>query len=99
LPTIDGSGRVAALEIMLPDDAIRNLIRQGKVEQIYSYMQTGSRTGMQTMEQSLADLVVRRIVAPDEAIARSSRRDELVALLQRLGAPLADGRAEGLRVA
>jgi len=101
LPTLDGRGRVAALEILLPDDAIRNLIRQGKVEQIYSYMQTGSRAGMQTMEQSLADLVTRRIVAPDEAIGRSSRRDELVSLLQRLGAPLADGRADskGLRLA
>jgi twitching motility protein PilT len=94
LPTLDGHGRVPALEILLPDDAIRNLIRQGKVAQIYSYMQTGSRVGMQTMEQALADLTVRRIVAPDEAIARSSRRDELVSLLQRLGAPLADGRGE-----
>ena len=60
LPTTDGQGRVAALEILIPDDAIRNLIRQGKVEQIYSYMQTGSRSGMQTMEQSLADLVATR---------------------------------------
>src|SRR5436309_452151 len=67
LPTADGRGRVPALEILLPDDAIRNLIRQGKVEQIYSYMQTGSRAGMQTMEQALADLVSRRAVAPDEA--------------------------------
>ena len=44
VPTADGQGRVAALEILMPDDAIRNLIRQAKVEQIYSYMQTGSRT-------------------------------------------------------
>jgi twitching motility protein PilT len=100
LPTLDGRGRVPALEILLPDDAIRNLIRQSKVEQIYSYMQTGSRAGMLTMEQSLADLVLRRIVAPDEAVARSSRRSELVSLLQRLGAPLADGRTDaGLRLA
>jgi twitching motility protein PilT len=88
LPTADAQGRVAALEILLPDDAIRNLIRQGKIAQIYSYMQTGSRSGMQTMEQSLADLVSRRVVEPDEAIARSSRRDELVGLLQRMEAPL-----------
>jgi twitching motility protein PilT len=100
LPTLDGRGRVPSLEILLPDDAIRNLIRQSKVEQIYSYMQTGSRSGMQTMEQSLADLVMRRIVAPDEAIARSSRRQELVSLLQRLGAPLADSRPDAaLRLA
>jgi twitching motility protein PilT len=95
LPTADGRGRVPALEIMLPDDAIRNLIRQGKIEQIYSYMQTGSRSGMQTMEQSLAELVSRRIVAPSEAIGRSSRRDELVSLLQRMGAPLGDNNAQG----
>jgi twitching motility protein PilT len=100
LPTADGQSRVAALEILLPDDAIRNLIRQAKVAQIYSYMQTGSRSGMQTMEQSLAGLVQRRIVDPSEAIARSSRRDELVELLQRAGAPLATSMAGGgLRLA
>jgi twitching motility protein PilT len=49
LPTADGRGRVAALEILIPDDAVRNLIRQGKVEQIYSVMQTGTGRGMQTM--------------------------------------------------
>src|SRR6266496_2531417 len=56
LPTADGTGRVAALEILIPDDAIRNLIRQGKVEQIYSVMQTATSRGMQTMEQALAEL-------------------------------------------
>ena len=71
LPTADRQSRVAALEILVPDDAIRNLIRQAKVEQIYSYMQTGSRTGMQTLEQSLADLVIRRVVSLDEALALS----------------------------
>ncbi len=58
LPTADGMGRVAALEILLPDDAVRNLVRQGKVEQIYSVMQTNTARGMQTMEQSLQELVV-----------------------------------------
>ncbi len=85
LPTADGQGRVAALEILQPDDAIRNLIRQNKIEQIYSYMQTGSRSGMQTMEQSLAELIVRRIVDPDEAISASSRRSELITLVQHSG--------------
>ncbi|HVW89085.1 MAG TPA: type IV pilus twitching motility protein PilT, partial [Gaiellaceae bacterium] len=101
LPTADRQTRVPALEIMLPDDAIRNLIRQGKVAQIYSYMQTGSRAGMQTMEQALADLVARRVVDADAAIARSSRRDELVSLLQRLGAPIASAPRldSGLRLA
>ena len=56
LPTADGLGRTAALEVLMPDDAVRNLIRQAKVEQIYSVMQTSTSRGMQTMEQSLADL-------------------------------------------
>jgi twitching motility protein PilT len=85
LPTADGKGRAAALEIMIPDDAIRNLIRQGKVEQIYSYMQTGSRGGMKTMEQSLAELVGKGTVAVEEAVSRSSRRSELVGLIERSG--------------
>jgi twitching motility protein PilT len=85
LPTADGQGRVAALEILIPDDAIRNLVRQGKVEQIYSYMQTGSRSGMQTMEQALADLVSRRVVLAEEALKRSTRKQELTELLERLG--------------
>src|SRR5579864_8655841 len=85
LPTADGQGRVAALEILLPDDAVRNLIRQGKVEQIYSVMQTNTKKGMQTMEQALADLTLRRIVNPDEALGRTSRPDQLAGLLERSG--------------
>jgi twitching motility protein PilT len=107
LPTSDGQSRVAALEILIPDDAIRNLIRQAKVEQIYSYMQTGSRSGMQTLEQSLADLVVRRVVTFEEAIVRSSRREEFAGLLERAGFSITQsfeetggtGRAPSLRVA
>ncbi|MBV8079567.1 MAG: type IV pilus twitching motility protein PilT [Actinobacteria bacterium] len=97
LPTKDGRGRVAALEIMIPDDAIRNLIRQGKVEQIYSYMQTGSRSGMQTMEQSLAELVQRDVVYLDLASSRSSRKEELLGLIERTGG--VSVAAGGLRVA
>ena len=85
LKTVNGEGRAPALEIMLPDDAVRNLIRQGKIEQIYSFMQTGSKRGMQTMEQSLADLVSRHVVSAEDAITRSSRPDQLVALLERSG--------------
>src|SRR5882724_2219627 len=55
--TADGRSRVAALEILIPDDAVRNLIRTAKIEQIYSVMQTSTGRGMLTMEQSLADLV------------------------------------------
>ena len=85
LPTSDGKGRVPALEILLPDDAVRNLIRQGKVEQIYSVMQTNSGRGMQTMEQSLADLIIRRVVDFELGLSRSSRPAQLIGLLERTG--------------
>src|SRR3954453_18859711 len=85
LPTPDGNGRVPALEILFPDDAVRNLIRQGKVEQVYSVMQTGTSKGMQTMEQSLADLVLRKVIALDDALSRSSRAEQLLGLLERAG--------------
>ena len=65
LPTADGPAASPALEILLPDDAVRNLIRQAKVEQIYSVMQTGTAAGMQTMEQSLAELVLRGVVTTE----------------------------------
>src|SRR5436189_440085 len=85
LPTADGAGRVAALEVLIPDDAVRNLIRQGKVEQIYSVMQTATSRGMQTMEQSLAELTMRGVIAKDVALGASSRRDQLEGLLERMG--------------
>ncbi len=85
LPSADGRGRIPALEVLLPDDAVRNLIRQGKVEQIYSVMQTNTTRGMQTMEQSLADLVIRRVITFETAIGATSRRDEFEALLERSG--------------
>src|ERR687897_3304080 len=85
VPTIDGSGRLPAIEILFPDDAVRNLIRQGKVEQIYSIMQTGTQRGMQTLEQALVDLVARGKISQDTAIARSSRPDQLIGLLKRGG--------------
>jgi twitching motility protein PilT len=88
LPRSDGSGRVCALEILFMDDAIRNLVRQGKIEQVYSYMQTGTRRGMQTMEQSLMDLVAKRIVTVQEAMTRTSRPEALVAALERAGIPV-----------
>jgi twitching motility protein PilT len=85
LPTADGQGRVPALEILLPDDAVRNLIRQGKVEQIYSVMQTGTAKGMVTMEQSLAELILRGVITKELALSRSSRPEQLAGLLERAG--------------
>jgi twitching motility protein PilT len=99
LPTSDGAGRVAALEILFPDDAVRNLIRTAKVEQIYSVMQTGTARGMQTMEQSLADLTLRGVIPFDAALARSSRPEQLYGLLERAGFVVPGAPAAGLRVA
>src|SRR5215467_7668656 len=82
VPTADGRGRVAALEILMPDDAVRNLIRQAKIEQIYSVMQTSTQRGMMTMEQSLADLVQRRVITLDLAESRSSQPAEMRRLVQ-----------------
>jgi twitching motility protein PilT len=104
LPSADGRRRVPALEVLLPDDAVRNLIRQGKTEQIYSIMQTNTTRGMQTMEQCLADLVVRRVITQETAFNVTSRREEFEALLARSGvAPRTDEHLpealRGLRVA
>jgi twitching motility protein PilT len=73
-----GRGRVAAVEIMLGTDAIRNLIRDGKTEQIATYMQTGSQYGMQTMDQSFQNLLKTRVVAPEEVLAFYSKPQELL---------------------
>ena len=101
IPTADGRGRIAALEILVPDDAVRNLIRQGKIEQIYSVMQTGTARGLQTMEQALADLVLRKVITREVALGRSTRADHLDGLLER-GVTLAAARSgnhNGLRLA
>jgi twitching motility protein PilT len=100
VPTADGRGRTAALEILIPDDAVRNLIRQGKIEQIYSGMQTGTASGMQTMEQALASLVLRHVITREEALNRSSRPEMLVGLIER-GVTLVGAQAPepGLRLA
>ena len=83
LPKI-GGGRVAALEIMIPTPGIRNLIREDKVHQIYSAMQTGQeKMGMQTMNQCLATLYQKKSVTLEIALGASSNRDELQDLINR----------------
>jgi len=72
LKTKDGSGRVAAHEIMVATPAIRNLIREAKIAQMYSAIQTGSNVGMQTLDQTLSDLVRRNVISP--AAARSAAK-------------------------
>jgi twitching motility protein PilT len=91
LKTSDEQGRVPALEVLIPDDAVRNLIRQGKIEQVYSFMQTGSKRGMQTMEQSLAELVSKRLITVEQAISRSTRPEQLIGQLERSGISVEHG--------
>lgn len=75
LKTKDGSGRVAAHEIMIGTPAIRNLIRENKIAQMYSAIQTGQNIGMQTLDQCLTDLVRRNVVAPNEARTKAMNKD------------------------
>ena len=75
LKTKDGSGRVAAHEIMIGTPAIRNLIREAKVAQMYSAIQTGQSFGMQTLDQNLTELVKRNIVSVDEARSKAANKD------------------------
>jgi twitching motility protein PilT len=84
VPKSSGEGRVAALEILVATPAIRNLVRDDKIHQIYGTMQAGQeKFGMQTMNQALARLVDRRVISRDTAFATSSNRDELVTILER----------------
>ena len=84
LPRADGKGRVVALEIMVPTPAIRNLIRDDKVHQIYSTMQAGQeRLGMQTMNQKLATLYQKRLITLETAMSASSQKDELEQMISR----------------
>jgi len=75
LKTKDGTGRVAAHEIMLGTPAIRNLIRENKVAQMYSSIQTGQQFGMQTLDQNLLDLVRRNVVSANEARGKAANKD------------------------
>jgi len=81
LPTADGSGRVVATEVLVPNPAIRNLIREGKTHQIYSVLQTSTASGMQTMDASLATLVRQGKISQKLAESRSSTPEELRRLL------------------
>ncbi|MEA2174428.1 MAG: twitching motility protein PilT [Blastocatellia bacterium] len=93
LPRANGPGRVMALEILVPNSAIRNLIREDKVHQIYSMMQTGQdKYGMQTFNQALASAYHKRLITLDIAMQRSSNTDELKELIDR-GAGINNGNA------
>ena len=84
LPKANGKGRAMAMEILVPNAAIRNLIREDKVHQIYSMMQTGqTKYGMQTFNQSLATLYFKKAISLQTALARSSNADELQEMISR----------------
>ena len=91
LPTADGKGRVLAMEILIPNPAVRNLIRENKIHQVYSTMQMGQeKFGMQTFNQSLANLYFKGRITLETAMNVSSKPEELTDIIQR---------REGLRVA
>jgi twitching motility protein PilT len=75
IKTKDGQGRCAAHEIMIGTPAIRNLIRENKVAQMYSAIQTGQQFGMQTLDQCMLELVKRNVISTDEARARAANKD------------------------
>ena len=83
-----GHGRVLAVELLVPNPAIRNLIREDKIHQIYSMMQTGqTKSGQQTMNQSLFELYTKGLLSYEDAIGRSSVPEELITMLQRISTP------------
>ena len=87
LPKPDGKGRAMAMEILVPNPAIRNLVREDKIHQIYSAMQTGQdKFGMQTFNQSLYTLYQQKLISMETALLRSSNTDELQDMIKR-GAP------------
>jgi twitching motility protein PilT len=81
LPTADGSGRIAACEVLVLNAAVRNLIREGKTHQIHSVLQTGASLGMQSMDSALAQLVRQGKITRDLAESRSSTPEELRRLM------------------
>jgi twitching motility protein PilT len=89
IPKINGTGRVLASEVMVPNAAIRNLIREDKLHQVYSQMQIGqTKYGMQTLNQSLCDLYVRKMISLEDALGHSSEVDELKTMILNAGGSL-----------
>src|SRR5262249_19246569 len=92
LPRLGSPGRVLALEIMVPNPAIRNLIREDKVHQIYSSMQVGQeKYAMQTLNQSLYSLYQNRLISQEEAMGRSVEPEEMRMMMEgrsAMGGPL-----------
>src|SRR5881409_3671203 len=100
LPKASGSGRAMAMEVLIPNAAIRNLIREDKIHQIYSSMQTGQeKFGMQTFNQSLATAYFQKQISMETAMARSSNVDELTEMINRGASLLNRSTAAGTTLA
>ncbi len=84
LPSASGSGMAMVCEIMLANDSVKNLIREMKIEQLYSVIQLNRQAGMQTMNQSLFENVIRRKITPKVAMEYSTKKEELAKLLQTI---------------
>jgi twitching motility protein PilT len=84
LPKIDGKGRAMIMEILVPNAAVRNLIREDKIHQVYSSMQSGQeKFGMQTFNQALATAYFQKQITLETALQRSSNVDELQEMINR----------------
>jgi twitching motility protein PilT len=92
--TADGTGRAAALEILTATPAVRNLIREGKTFQLPSVIQTGVKEGMQTIEQSLRDLVNSGRVSMEEAMRRAPDKEALQKSFEDAGGSFASRSVE-----
>ncbi|MBI2885272.1 MAG: PilT/PilU family type 4a pilus ATPase [Candidatus Omnitrophica bacterium] len=83
IPKSSGRGRVLAVEVLLANHAVRSLVREQKVHQLYSVIQTAQKDGMKTMNQSLYELYLNRVITLEEALARSTDPDDLLRLTKR----------------
>lgn len=93
IPKAGGKGRALAMEVLIPNPAIRNLVREDKIQQLYSLMQVGqSKFGMQTMNQALLNLVERRLISLEDATERSHNLEEFRQMLANSG--IAAGKRE-----
>ncbi len=85
IPLAQGKGRALALEVMVANHAVRSLIRESKTHQIYSSIQTGSREGMKTMNQSLSELYTQKRIRLEDALSRTTEVEDLQRLLRHTG--------------
>ncbi len=83
IPKASGRGRVLGAEVMIVNHAVRSLVREQKIHQLYSVIQTGQKEGMRTMNQTLYELYVNRVISLEDALARSGDPDDLLRLMNR----------------